>query len=175
MNIAIEPARREDVDAVAYVHWRGWQDTYRGHMPDGLLDNTTLALRLSQWRGPWFEQAEPLGMPLVARLGGEVVGIALAKPARDIAGLGVQGELLLLYVLQEAQGQGVGQALFQATCRWFREHGLASFGLWVVETNAGARRFYERQGGVAAETRSEILRGERIDEIAYLWRQVPEV
>jgi len=68
-----------------------------------------------------------------------------------------------------------GLALFQASCRWFRRHGLTSFGLWVVVTNAGARRFYERQGGIAAATRSEILRGERIDEIAYLWERVPGV
>ena len=114
-------------------------------------------------------------MPLVARQDGAVVGIALAKPARDIASLGVQGELLLLYVLKEAQNRGIGLALFQASCRWFRQHDLTSFGLWVVVTNADARRFYERQGGIAAATRSEILRGERIDEIAYLWERVPGV
>ena len=175
MMATVEPARREDADAIAHVHWRGWLDTYRGHMPDGLLDGTTLELRQRQWRGDWFDEAEPLGMPLVARQDGAVVGIALAKSARDIASLGIQGELLLLYVLKEAQNSGFGWALFQASCRWFRQHGLTSFGLWVVVTNTGARRFYERQGGIAAATRSEILRGERIDEIAYLWERVPGV
>jgi len=170
VSLLIEPARREDLDAVAFVHWRGWLDTYRGHLPDGLLESTTLELRQSQWRGTWFDQAEPLGMPLVARLDGEAAGIALAKPARDIASLGVEGEILLLYVLQAAQGGGLGHALFEACRRWFEAQGLRSFGLWVVTTNEAARRFYERHGGQASVERFEILRGERIDEIAYLWR-----
>ena len=170
MTLIVEAARREDADAVAFVHWRGRLDTYRGHLPDGLLESTTLELRQRQWRGAWFDEAEPLGMPLVARLDGSVVGIALAKPARDIASLGVEGELLLLYVLKETQGRGIGHALFEACRHWFEAQGLRSFGLWVVTTNEQARHFYARHGGEASVERFEILRGERIDEIAYLWR-----
>lgn len=167
---AVEPARPEDREGIAHLHWRGWHDTYPGIVPEALLARITLERRRAQWSGERFDRLAATGMPLVVRHEGEVIGVAEAGPAGEIADLGVAGELLMIYVHQSFQGRGVGRALFAACREWFHRHDHASFGLWVLRDNRNARRFYERLGGMPGPARSVAVPGGQIDELAYLWR-----
>ena len=73
--------------------------------------------------------------------GGRVVGIA----SRD-------GEWLSqLYVAPERTGQGIGQRLLDAMMEDAAAAAIPVFKLWTFQRNAGARRFYERNGFVAVE------------------------
>ncbi len=71
-----------------------------------------------------------------------------AEPA-GIAGVleehGV-ADLVSMWVRPAARGRGVGEALVAAAAGWARarDHGILY--LWVTETNAPARRLYERCG-----------------------------
>ena len=42
MNVEIQAASSEHIPDRANVHYRSWQETYRGLMPDALLDAQTL-------------------------------------------------------------------------------------------------------------------------------------
>lgn len=55
-------------------------------------------------------------------------------------------EVERIYVLQEAQGQGVGQALFDKALHMAQKLGLRELWLGVWEHNEGAIRFYQRNG-----------------------------
>jgi ribosomal protein S18 acetylase RimI-like enzyme len=55
-------------------------------------------------------------------------------------------EIYNLHVAPERHGQGVGRALFAEALELARGAGARTLSLWVVESNANARRFYERQG-----------------------------
>ena len=73
--------------------------------------------------------------------GGRVVGVA----SRD-------GEWLSqLYVAPERTGQGIGQRLLDAMLEEAAAAAIPVFKLWTFQRNAGARRFYERNGFVAVE------------------------
>jgi ribosomal protein S18 acetylase RimI-like enzyme len=56
------------------------------------------------------------------------------------------GELLYIGIAPQLRGQGVGQALYAALVEGMRARGIRRLGLVVEASNAGARRFYERNG-----------------------------
>lgn len=55
-------------------------------------------------------------------------------------------ELVSMYVRPRARGQGVGEALVAAVSSWAAACQATSVHLWVTETNAPARRLYQRCG-----------------------------
>lgn len=75
-----------------------------------------------------------------------------AAPAEEPAGLaGVyveagDAELVSMWVRPSARGLGVGAALVEAAAGWARTRGYPVLFLWVTESNAHARRLYERCG-----------------------------
>lgn len=162
----LRDATPADVETIAVLHWRGWEDAYRGLLADALLDGTTLDLRRRQWPD-WFAAKRP-GL-ILAEVAGEPVGFVCAVPAREIAALGATSEIQLLYVRTDRQGAGVGAALLRAGARRAAALWPGPLGLWVVTGNAAARGFYARMGGRLGPARREVLRGAPIDEVAYLW------
>jgi len=51
-----------------------------------------------------------------------------------------------MWVRPTARGRAVGEALIEATAGWARAREHAALLLWVTESNAPARRLYERCG-----------------------------
>lgn len=64
------------------------------------------------------------------------------------------GELLMdgIAVRADMRGKGVGGQLLEHLISYAREQGYEHIRLDVIETNAGARRLYERKGFVATKT-----------------------
>jgi GNAT superfamily N-acetyltransferase len=162
----LRDATQADVGAIAHLHWSGWEKAYRGLLTDALLDGTTLAMRAAQWPG-WFE-TKRAGL-IVADEAGDLVGFVCAVAAREIAALGAASEIQLLYVRADRQGAGLGAALLRAGAARAAALWPGTMGLWVVRGHARARGFYQRMGGRLGPERREWLRGEPIDEVAYLW------
>ena len=69
-----------------------------------------------------------------------------------------------LYVLPEAQGQGVGTALLDVAKR-----AVARLQLWTFQRNAQARRFYEARGFVVVEQTDGTGNEEKEPDARYLW------
>ena len=69
-----------------------------------------------------------------------------------------------LYVLPEAQGQGVGTALLDVAKR-----AVARLQLWTIQRNAQARRFYEARGFVVVEQTDGTGNEEKEPDARYLW------
>ncbi len=135
MDIIIKPMETEDeIRGKAYVHWKSWQESYRGIVDDGYLDRMTLA-QTEEKAFLWRDNI------LVAKDRARVVGFAGYGTARGEEGA---GEVFALYVLEEYQRRGIGYALMQkaldelANCR--------TVYLWALKENAKAIRFYERVG-----------------------------
>lgn len=72
-----------------------------------------------------------------------------------------------LYVLPAHQGRGLGRALLTVAQECFPE-----LSLWTFQRNESARRFYERQGFVAAEWTDGARNEEREPDIRYIWRRL---
>lgn len=150
-TVRLRAACRDDAEAIAALHAASWRATYRGAFRDDYLDGDVLAERRVVWR-------ERLGAPashqhvVVAVDGDAVVGFACAYGADD-ARFGTQ--LDNLHVRGDRQGEGIGARLVAAVAAWSAaRHPDAGLYLFVVETNADARRFYARLG--AADAGGEV-------------------
>ena len=65
-------------------------------------------------------------------------------------------EIVSMWVRPAARGQKVGEALVEATADWARHRGFGVLHLGVTESNAAARRLYERSGFTRTEERKDL-------------------
>lgn len=162
---AAEPA---DAAAIGAVHVASWRETYRGLLPDQLLDGASVHDRAAMWRSVLEEGDTAL---FVAQAGTEIVGFAACGPQRD-AGLSERGydaEIGAIYVLKSHQRAGAGRALIRLTVQQLLGRGRAGVALWVLRENHGARAFYEKIGGTHVAEKTEEQSGATFHEVAYGW------
>lgn len=144
-DFSIRSAAASDARGIAEVHVASWRDTYRGLMPDEVLDGLSVDERALGWA----RLLDSVNAPavLVAEDGGRIVGFATTgdpqeDPDRDE---GV-GELHAIYLAPEAKGRGIGRALMERAEADLAGAGYREAMLWVVEANTATRRFYEIAG-----------------------------
>jgi len=146
--VTVRAAGVEDARRIAEVHVLGWQDGYRGLMPQDYLDGLDPADRVARWtqslraadctRGGCFVVADDKGV---------LAGFANACQSRDKdAESGDVGEVSAIYLAPEAWGKGLGRELMTAVLAHLAVLGYLQVTLWVLDTNARARRFYEAAG-----------------------------
>ena len=141
--LTVRPARVEDVAQMAGVNVRCWQETYRGLMPDAVLDDPGfLAARERFWTAALTDERYRENRAAVAGRDGELVGIAMSGPPLD-AGAAWARQLYVLYVCAADHGTGAGPSLLEAVVD--PEESVA---LWVADPNPRAQAFYRKHGFV---------------------------
>ncbi len=155
-----------DVERLAALHARSWQETYRGILPDSFLDNDVAAERLAHWQEQ-FRINSPNQHLIVAEADGRLAGFACTVANHDP----VYGALLdNLHVATAYKGQGIGRHLMKLAAEWVQEHDPASaFYLWVYEKNDAARTFYDRLGAI----NQEAVPGEFAVALRCVWPDLP--
>ena len=84
--LIVRPARVQDVAQMARVHVRCWQETYRGLMPDAVLDDPGFpAARERMWTEVLTSERYRGHHVAVAERDGELAGIAMSGPPEDAA------------------------------------------------------------------------------------------
>lgn len=153
-----------DATAIAAVHAQVWRETYTGLMPERLIEGAPMDKRVAAW-------TRALGAGHVcfaAEDSSGIAGWASCGATRD-ARLEASGEILAINILAAHHRRGIGRALMAACAESLQEQRMLSAGLWVLDANAPARRFYERLGGRATVTRDDDRDGVVLREIAYVW------
>ena len=154
MDIFIKPMETEDeIRGKAYVHWKSWQESYRGIVDQGYLDRMTIS-RCEEMASRYPENT------LVAKDGARVIGFACAGA---VNGEIDAGEVYALYVLEEYQKRGIGYALMREALSLLK--GCRVVYLWAFKENAKARRFYERVGFRQDGTEKELVLGSPVKGI----------
>lgn len=156
----VRAATRADAEAIAAVHVAGWQWGYRGQLPDDFLAE----LSVERYRVSWSNMLDQDALDQwtwVAEQAETIVGFCGTGPSRDADADPGTGEVYAIYLDQSVAGQGIGRALCAHAVAQLRQHGFWAATLWVLETNARARRFYEAagwcsDGTIKTETRAEI-------------------
>ena len=141
MTAEIRAARTADAAQLALVHVRSWQSAYRGLVPQEYLDGLDPALRLVRWERI-LTQLDPVsGGVLVAEDGSRLQGFVGYGPSRDAdTNPRETGEITVLYLLPEVWGQGIGRQLMTAAVSGLTAAGYDQAVLWVLDSNARARR-----------------------------------
>jgi len=153
--VRIRRATAADAAAIATVHVRSWQGAYPGLIPQSYLD----ALRPEDRVGAWDETLSASTWPhsgVIVLLGpapddgareGPVTGFVSFGPTRDEdADATTVGEILTFYLDPDAFGSGGADLLMSAALVALGGARFTAATLWVLSTNARARRFYERRG-----------------------------
>jgi GNAT superfamily N-acetyltransferase len=165
-GLTIRHAEEREARLIADLHVRAWQAAYRGLLADDFLDSLSVDEREAMWRRKLSSGAG--SQTWVSEDSGRVVGFAAAGPSRDTDASPSVGEVYAIYVEPERVGTGVGRVLFAQAVDHLWKHGYAVATLWVLGTNARARRFYERAGWRSdGATRREWLRGPELKEVRY--------
>ena len=170
---AIRAATPSDAPAIGRVHVQGWQETYGRMLSDGLLASVSATVRAAMWRGG-LDAEPPILLYVAERTNGELVGFA-GGGARRGSALPHDAEIYAIYVVQAAQNRGCGRRLLAALGNALLARGYTSLCLWVLEENAGARRFYERLGGAVVGEKPEVDGEPASREIAYGWNSLAEL
>jgi ribosomal protein S18 acetylase RimI-like enzyme len=134
-----------DCDRVAEIRIGGWRAAYRGLMPQPYLDALSVSEDADRHRAR-FAAAGGSVTNLVAEEDGTVVGWACHGPYRDGEVVTSDAELYAIYVDPARYGDGIGRALLAQSVRRCADAGRPRMLLWVLKSNACARRFYERAG-----------------------------
>lgn len=127
--LALRAATLDDAAAVARIWHAGWADGHRGNVPDALV-----AVRTPQSFG--LRAPQRVADTVVATVDGTVAGFVMV----------VDDEVEQVYVDAAHRGTGVARALLAEAERRVASKGYAKAWLAVVNGNARARRFYERNG-----------------------------
>jgi GNAT superfamily N-acetyltransferase len=162
----IRAALPADAPAIARVHVQAWLETYRGLVPDAMLDALSVDRNAGMWEAALGHEQH--GVVQVAETEAGIVGFGSAGEARD-ARLGTSGEVSSIYLLDHSKRRGIGRTLFGSLLRALAERGHTSVGLWVLVGNAPTRRFYEALGGRIGPARVRQNDHGDLNEIAYVW------
>jgi GNAT superfamily N-acetyltransferase len=174
LDIETADADERDIEAISALHVESWRATYRGMLPEAFLAGPVIADRLGLWRSRLTPPLPEHQLVRKAVRGSLVVGFACVLLTSELD----HGCLLdNLHVKPELTGSGIGRQLFEEALAWARASSRRFGGtdtpgmhLWVLESNARARRFYERAGGVSAEQRvCEVATGIMAAEVRYVW------
>src|SRR6185437_5029180 len=153
--LIIRPARVQDVRQMARVHVRWWQETYRGLMPDAVLDDPGFpAARERMWTDVLTSGGCRQSRVAVAERADELAGIAMSGPPGDAAAAWAR-QLYVLYVYAADHGTGAGRALLEAVI-----DPAEPAALWVADPNPRAQAFY-RKHGFAADGTARVEDGVR--------------
>ena len=151
----IRSASAADAAQISAVMRDSWLAAYDGIIAPALIDQATAPdggarIRQSFRLRPWQK--------MIAAVDDGIVGYASFGPERDVleepwpypltpAGSdGQVAELYALYVHPAWWSTGTGRALMDHVLASVRAAGYAGITLWVLESNARARRFYHLAG-----------------------------
>lgn len=168
-------ATTADAAGIADILVDTWRATYAGILPDDYLVNMRCDRQAAGWRRH-IGGDDGGRLTLVMEEGGSgIVGFANAGPVRKSGlprGSDIRGEVYTLYVGGDWQGRGYGRALLHGAMAALFENGLGGVVVWVLAANP-SRFFYEAMGGVRLATRRESFAGVDLDEVGYVWRDMP--
>jgi GNAT superfamily N-acetyltransferase len=164
----VRPAVPGDTDAIARIHVDSWRATYRGILPDAVLDELSYAAYAARWALRLEEPGETLF--LVAEGGGHVRGFVSGGRERSGDNL-YTGEIYSLYLDPAWLHQGIGTLLAKALALALRDRGHRSLLVWVLSANP-ARIFYAALGATYVREGTLTIGEAVLSSCAYGWQDI---
>jgi GNAT superfamily N-acetyltransferase len=110
---------------------------------------------------------------LIADLDGEIVGLisggAIREPVQTY-----DAELYAIYLLEQAQRQGVGKALLRELAELLLDEGCTGMIVWVLEKNP-SRHFFVKSSAQIVPTKNIQIGGVMLSEVSYGWHDLQAI
>jgi len=158
-RFAVREATLDDADGIARAHTDSWQTSYRGILPDTVLDRIDVGQR-GETRRRILRDRSIYQLVAYDLTHGDIVGFCDAGPSRRH--VPYAGELYAIYLVQHAKRYGLGQEMFERVQAWLVREAMRSMIVWVLDNNHHARGFYEAMGG-------RTVGGFPVVELSYVW------
>ena len=168
MKIHIRQAIPTDALAIAQVHVKSWQTTYRGIINDDYIDSLDINKKQKTWTRLLQNQERPTWVLWVDN---EIVGFASAGANRTANDY--DGELYALYFLKSFQGKGLGRKLMIAAAQNLLEMGFKAMQVWVLRDNPSVG-FYKKCGGIFIDSQILTIGKQDVIEDAYVWADLAQ-
>lgn len=153
-NLRIRQGNELDLEAMAALRSQAWRQSYDFAEEHFQQEVAGQGERMEQWRA-FMRDGAYFWVVIDIAAEDKVVGLSHASFARDTDAPNPL-ELVLLYLLDEAKGTGVADALMKMTL------GDAPAHLWMLQDNPRAQAFYQRHGFTLDGTdRDSIVPGYR--------------
>ena len=141
LGIRVRAAVEGDVPLMARLHVESWRETYRGVMPDAVLDDPEFIPRRERfWTAALTDPRYAANRIAVGERDGSLIGIAMAGPVIE-SDVKWAAQLYVLYTYAAVHGLVAGAALLGAVIE-----PKTSAGLWVADPNPRAQKFYRKHG-----------------------------
>jgi GNAT superfamily N-acetyltransferase len=163
----IRLAKVDDATAISIVHINSWRSSYRGIVPDQVLDGLDYVRNGVRWREMLSNLGEMKCFFVAEDDDGRIVGFAIGGPNRE-EDTGFNGELYAIYLLGEFQGRGIGKKLVESVADWLHRRKYSSMLVWVLEKNP-AKYFYEALGARPVGRKKIVIGDAPLDELSYGW------
>ena len=165
-RFAVREATLADAEGIARVHTDSWQTSYRGILPDTVLDRIDVGQR-AESRKKILRDRSVFQLVAYDVTHGDIVGFCDAGASRRH--MPYAGEVYAIYLAHRAKRHGIGQEMFERVQAWLVASEMRSMIVWVLENNHHARRFYEAMGGRQGGKLSSRVGGYPVVELSYIW------
>ncbi len=136
-DIMIVPVNADNAADFGSVIYHSWGETYRGLMPDEILDGRSA----DRWTNRARQSPDN---KLLVYVGGEAAGaVGMLPQARDFCTHKDSFEIVALYVLKKYQRMGIGSALISEALKRCDSRRVT---LFVLMGNDNAIAFYKKMG-----------------------------
>jgi GNAT superfamily N-acetyltransferase len=166
VRFAIRAAKLTDAEGIARAHTASWRTSYRGLLPDAVLDRIDVDQRTASWRRT-LQDRQVLTLVAYDTTHHDIVGLCDAGRTRGDSPCAA--EVYRIYFEHHAKRHGLGREMFEQVTDWLRAQELRSLIIWVLDGNHHARRFYEAMGGRAASRMASTVSGFPVVELSYVW------
>lgn len=109
----------------------------------------------------------------VAELDRPVVGFVSGGQIREPSQRN-DAELFAIYLLDQAQGRGIGTELLWRLVESLAANGFQSMAVWVLESNT-AIHFYKESGAVPVMSKAIEIGGAKLQEAALGWPDLRKI
>ncbi|ORX89999.1 acyl-CoA N-acyltransferase [Basidiobolus meristosporus CBS 931.73] len=178
-EVTIRQALPEDASSIVEMHMQAWRDTFKGIVPDALLDS----LNSVEWCHNRCQQLEshfngvnPQDTTWIATAHGRVVGLIDVGPVRsNFSDFAVDpkntGEVKVFYISKDYHGTGVAQSLWcTAVKRMFELMDSKKFCVWTISQNLRAQHFYGKKlTGVEAGRVKKPFASDIYLQVCFFW------
>ncbi len=163
-QLQIRLASPNDAAAIASIHVKGWQEAYRGLIPQNYLDSLNISERQQLWQKR-LDASQSDQKTFVIEIKNEVLGFSSFGPSRDSSD---PGEIYAIYIAPSWWRHRLGQELLTASVAALKEDSYQEAILWVLSKNERAIRFYQQAGWHPdAASRDEKILNDSVQEVRY--------
>lgn len=153
----------DDFAALSRIYALSWKTAYKGIIPQQYLDE----LSETRWADILSSGSWDSFVAIVDD--GKYIGTSSISPAREEAMHG-WGEIISIYLLPDYFKKGYGKLLLDAAVSELAKSGYDKIYLWVLENNANAKTFYEKNGFSPTSDKMPInIGGKDLIEMRYIY------